>query len=67
MFPLDHRLLFALITAGGAAFPPILGFFARQTGSIANGYIVPLLGYLAVGLYGLIVRRKTVDSVPVHD
>ena len=55
-----------MAVAGGAAFPPILGFVARQTGSVANGYIVPLLGYVAVGLYGLIVRRKAVDPLPVH-
>jgi FHS family L-fucose permease-like MFS transporter len=55
-----------MAVAGGAVFPPILGFVARQTGSVANGYIVPLLGYVAVGLYGLMVRRKVVDSMPVH-
>lgn len=52
--------------AGGAVFPPILGFVARQTGSIADGYIVPLLGYAAVGLYGLMVRRKSVEPMPIH-
>jgi FHS family L-fucose permease-like MFS transporter len=55
-----------MAVAGGAVFPPILGFVARQTGSVANGYIVPLLGYVAVGLYGLMLRRKVVDSMPVH-
>jgi FHS family L-fucose permease-like MFS transporter len=52
--------------AGGAVFPPILGFIARQTGSVANGYIVPLFGYLVVALYGLMVRHKAVDLTPVH-
>jgi MFS transporter, FHS family, L-fucose permease len=52
--------------AGGAVFPPILGFVARQTGSIANGYIVPLLGYAAVGVYGLMVRRKNAEPLPIH-
>jgi FHS family L-fucose permease-like MFS transporter len=55
-----------MAVAGGAAFPPILGLVARQTGSVANGYLVPLLGYVAVGLYGLKVRRKAVDPLPVH-
>jgi FHS family L-fucose permease-like MFS transporter len=55
-----------MAVAGGAVFPPILGFVVRQTGSVANGYIVPLLGYVAVGLYGLMVRRKAVEPMPVH-
>jgi FHS family L-fucose permease-like MFS transporter len=55
-----------MAVAGGAVFPPILGFVVRQTGSVASGYIVPLLGYVAVGLYGLIVRRKPVEAIPIH-
>lgn len=55
-----------MAVAGGAVFPPILGFIARQTGSVANGYIVPLLGYVAVAFYSLMVRRKAVDPMPVH-
>lgn len=45
-----------MAVAGGAVFPPILGLIARQTGSVAKGYIVPLLGYLAVALYGFGAR-----------
>jgi FHS family L-fucose permease-like MFS transporter len=52
--------------AGGAVFPPILGFVARETGSVAKGYVVPLLGYAAVGLYGLMVRRTVVEPSPIH-
>ena len=47
---------------GGAVFPPVLGLIARQTGSIATGYIVPLLGYVAVAIYGFAARR-----IIVHD
>jgi MFS transporter, FHS family, L-fucose permease len=43
--------------AGGAVFPPILGWVARQTGSLAQGYIVPLLGYSVVALYGFTAHR----------
>lgn len=53
-----------MAVAGGAVFPPVLGWIARQTGSVAQGYIVPLLGYVAVALYGLMVRHKIVDSLP---
>jgi MFS transporter, FHS family, L-fucose permease len=52
-----------MAVAGGAVFPPILGFIARQTGSVAIGYIVPLLGYVVVGLYGLTVRSKAAQPV----
>ena len=31
-----------MAVAGGAVFPPILGWIAKQTGSVAKGYIVPL-------------------------
>lgn len=55
-----------MAVAGGAAFPPIQGFIAHQTGSVANGYIVPLLGYVVVGLYGLAVRRKAADPKAVQ-
>jgi MFS transporter, FHS family, L-fucose permease len=55
-----------MAVAGGAAFPPIQGFIARQTGSVANGYLAPLLGYVVVGLYGLTVRRKGGDPVAVQ-
>jgi FHS family L-fucose permease-like MFS transporter len=47
---------------GGAVFPPILGMIARQTGSVAKGYIVPLLGYAAVALYGFAARLMIVQE-----
>jgi FHS family L-fucose permease-like MFS transporter len=51
-----------MAVAGGAVFPPILGWIARQTGSVAEGYVVPLLGYVVVALYGLAVRHNIVDA-----
>jgi FHS family L-fucose permease-like MFS transporter len=36
-----------------------LGLIAKETGSVAKGYIVPLFGYVVVALYGLVVRRIT--------
>lgn len=53
--------LLVMAIVGGAVFPPIHGWIAKSTGSVAKGYIVPLLGYAVVALYGLIVRRKTID------
>lgn len=52
-----------MAVAGGAVFPPILGLIARHSSSVASGYIVPLLGYVAVALYGfaapLVIVRAT--------
>jgi FHS family L-fucose permease-like MFS transporter len=42
---------------GGAVFPPILGWIAKTTGSLAEGYIVPAFGFAAVALYGLFAER----------
>ncbi len=57
---------------GGAAFPPLLGSIARTTGSLALGYVVPLLSYGVIALYATFIGRVrtagddvrvTVDSV----
>ncbi len=42
---------------GGAIFPPVLGWIARQTGSLALGYIVPAIGFAGVALYGFLADR----------
>lgn len=55
-----------MAVAGGAVFPPILGWIARQTGSVAQGYIVPLAGYVAVALYGFTAHRVTARDVRAH-
>jgi FHS family L-fucose permease-like MFS transporter len=44
--------LLVMAIVGGAIFPPILGLIARSTGSLALGYIVPLVGFVVVALYG---------------
>jgi FHS family L-fucose permease-like MFS transporter len=42
---------------GGALFPPILGWIAKHTGSLADGYIVPAIGFVGVSLYGFLAER----------
>jgi FHS family L-fucose permease-like MFS transporter len=42
---------------GGAIFPLGLGWIAKQTGSLALGYVVPLVGFVGVALYGFMARR----------
>ncbi len=44
--------LLVMAIVGGAIFPPIMGLIARNTGSIALGYIVPAIGFLGVAIYG---------------
>jgi MFS transporter, FHS family, L-fucose permease len=39
---------------GGAVFPPVLGFIARSTGSVGIGYLVPLVGFAVVAVYGFV-------------
>jgi FHS family L-fucose permease-like MFS transporter len=42
---------------GGAIFPLGLGWIARSTGSLALGYVVPLVGFVGVSVYGFMARR----------
>jgi len=49
--------LLVMAIVGGAVFPPVLGLIAKATGSIAAGYIVPLAGFVVVGLYGVLASR----------
>jgi FHS family L-fucose permease-like MFS transporter len=49
--------LLVMAIVGGAIFPPVLGFIAKTTGSWAQGYIVPLLGFIVVALYGFLAPR----------
>jgi FHS family L-fucose permease-like MFS transporter len=44
--------LLVMAIVGGALFPPILGWIAKTTGSLALGYLVPLVGFAGVALYG---------------
>ena len=43
--------------AGAAIMPPALGYIARQTGSYALGYLVPLSGFVVVALYAFFGSR----------
>ena len=44
--------LLVMAIVGGAVFPLFLGAIAKQTGSLALGYVVPLAGFAGVALYG---------------
>ena len=60
----DTKLASSLIVmaiVGGALLPPVLGYISDLTGSIQNGYIVPLVCFIVIlwfGLKGHLVVRK---------
>jgi len=59
--------LLVMAIVGGAIFPPVLGYIARTTGSMAKGYIVPLAGFIVVALYGFLaprIRSHEVGAIP---
>jgi FHS family L-fucose permease-like MFS transporter len=47
---------------GGAIFPPVLGWIAKVTGSLAYGYVVPAIGFLGVALYGFVAAKWSNES-----
>jgi FHS family L-fucose permease-like MFS transporter len=59
--------LLVMAIVGGAIFPPIQGLIARQTGSLALGYIVPAIGFAGVALYGFYQStQRTLLSGPAY-
>ena len=64
--------LLVMAIIGGAIFPPLMGFIARLTGSLASGFALPALGYIVVLLYalaaprlsGALVSRHAVETAP---
>ena len=59
--------LLVMAIVGGAIFPPALGLIARQTGSLALGYVVPLAGFCGVALYGFYQStQRTLLSGPAY-
>lgn len=59
--------LLVMAIVGGAIFPPIMGLIARNTGSIALGYIVPAIGFLGVAIFGFYQSsRRSLLSGPAY-
>jgi FHS family L-fucose permease-like MFS transporter len=59
--------LLVMAIVGGAIFPLVLGFIAKNTGSLAKGYMVPLVGFVVVAVYGFLAPRiqpKDVAAAP---
>lgn len=45
--------LIIMSIVGGAILPPLLGLIADKTGNIQSGYIVPMMGFVVVLIFGL--------------
>ncbi len=59
--------LLVMAIVGGAIFPPVLGLIARQTGSLALGYVVPLAGFIGVALFGFYqASQRSLLSGPAY-
>jgi len=59
--------LIVIAIVGGAIFPPGMGWIARQSGSIALGYLLPEAGYMVVATYSFLgprITRRAVESAP---
>ena len=48
---------------GGAVFPPLMGVVKQATGSLAQGYWLPALGFAVVAVYGFVGARVSVAEV----
>jgi MFS transporter, FHS family, L-fucose permease len=56
--------LLVMAIVGGAVFPPVLGLIAKATGSLALGYVVPLVGFVVVAAYGFLQPRIVLPDGP---
>ena len=59
--------LLVMAIVGGAIFPPVGGLIAKHTGGWALGYLVPMVGFAGVAVYGFFQsRRRTLLSGPAY-
>ena len=61
--------LIVMAILGGAVIPPLLGVVVRITGSLASGYLLPLLAYVIVAVYagfGAEVPARVVNAIPIE-
>ena len=50
--------LIVMSVVGGAILPPLLGWIAKETGSVARGYYVTAAAYGVVAIYGFLSVRS---------
>lgn len=54
--------LIVMSIVGAALLPPLLGYIAKLKGSFALGYLVPLVAYAVVAVYGYSAQKKRAES-----
>lgn len=54
--------LIVMSIVGGALLPPVLGMISDKTGSIQNGYIVPLICFAVVLLFAFARRKDRINN-----
>ncbi|WP_348798075.1 L-fucose:H+ symporter permease [Flavobacterium adhaerens] len=55
--------LIVMSIVGGALLPPVLGIISDKTGSIQNGYVVPLVCFAVIVLFAFVKKRDTSISL----
>jgi len=56
--------LIIMSIVGGAVIPRIFGYLSDSTGNIQYGYVVPLVCFIVIALFGLIGHRVSVKVSP---
>lgn len=54
--------LIVMAIVGGALLPPVLGMISDKTGSIQNGYIVPLICFVVIVFFALARRKDRINN-----
>ncbi len=55
--------LIVMSIIGAAIFPPLMGWVARLSGSVALGYLLPAAGYVVIALYAFLLTRLAMRPV----
>lgn len=50
-----------MMIIGGALLPPLLGIISDRFGSISWGYIVPLICFVVILVYGMVQKRRIIS------
>lgn len=53
--------LIVMSIVGGALLPPVLGFISDVTGSIQNGYVVPLTSFAVILLFAFKINKPKLE------
>lgn len=54
--------LIVMSIVGGALLPPVLGMISDKTGSIQNGYIVPLMCFVVIVFFAFARRKNRINN-----